>query len=142
MWGPLKGRRAGDQSYSGGHGAELFAEARAFCAVEEDIKDWGSMGPGFGALLGREFVEGMSLRVLKFGLYLQGAGGRVKVWWERLASGVSINVNFHVCGGRWTVRVDTGRGNDGYCYRHPGEILQESRAKRGLVWESFGKVWD
>ena len=75
MWGPLKGRRAGDQSYSGGHGAELFAEARAFCAVEEDLKDWDSMGPGFGALLGREFVEGMSLRVLKFGLYLQDAGG-------------------------------------------------------------------
>lgn len=73
--GTPKGKETGDQSYSGGHGAELFAEARAFCVVEEDLKDWGSMGPGFGALLGREFVEGMSLRVLKFGLYLQGAGG-------------------------------------------------------------------
>lgn len=31
--------------------------------------------------------------------------------------------------------MDTGRGSDG-C-RNP-----EGGAKRGLVWESFGKLWD
>lgn len=43
--------------------------------VEEDLKDWNSMCHDFVALLGRDFVENIrSLRVVKFGLYLRGAG--------------------------------------------------------------------
>lgn len=37
MWRLLKGKKGGDPSYSGGHGAEFFAEARAFSAVGERI---------------------------------------------------------------------------------------------------------
>lgn len=37
MWGLLKGEKDGDPSYCGDHGAELFAEARAFSAAGERI---------------------------------------------------------------------------------------------------------
>lgn len=53
--------------------------------------------------------------------------GKSKKSWGggNLISGMNMNVNYFVCvGGRWIVRVDTGRGNGGYCYKQPGEILR------------------
>lgn len=82
------------------------------------------MGPGFVVLLGKKCMENMNMRVVKFGLYL-----------TRFLGERETSVSVCVCVCWWIVRVDSGRGSDGH-------RIPEGGAKRGLVWESFGKLWD